>query len=170
MAAVTICRTVCSLPGSSVQGILQAKCWSGLPFPSPGYIPNPGTELRFPKLQVGSLSSEPPGKPGVIVQYVFGLHLWHRVPKIFEISLVIMVKGVSLVIHIKTLSILRGKESESENRSVTSDCLRPHGLYSPWNSLGQNTGVGCLFSSRSFQPRDRTQVSHIEGRFLPTEL
>ena len=28
--------------------------------------------------------------------------------------------------------------------SVMSDCLRPHGLYSPWNSPGQNTGVGSL--------------------------
>ena len=34
-------------------------------------------------------------------------------------------------------------ESESENRSVMSDSLRPHGL-SPWNSPGQNTGVGSL--------------------------
>ena len=25
-----------------------------------------------------------------------------------------------------------------------SDSLRPHGLYSPWNSPGQNTGVGTL--------------------------
>ena len=33
-------------------------------------------------------------------------------------------------------------ESESESRSFVSDSLRPHGLYSPWNSLGQNTGVG----------------------------
>ena len=33
-------------------------------------------------------------------------------------------------------------ESESESRSVMSDSLRPHGLYSPWNSPGQNTGVG----------------------------
>ena len=32
----------------------------------------------------------------------------------------------------------------SESRSVTSECLRPHGLYSPWNSPGQNTGVGSL--------------------------
>ena len=32
----------------------------------------------------------------------------------------------------------------SENRSVMSDSLRPHGLYSPWNSPGQNTGVGSL--------------------------
>ena len=34
---------------------------------------------------------------------------------------------------------------ESESRSVLSDSLRPHGLYSPWNSPGQNTGVGSLF-------------------------
>ena len=33
-------------------------------------------------------------------------------------------------------------ESESEIHSVVSDSLRPHGLYSPWNSPGQNTGVG----------------------------
>ena len=33
---------------------------------------------------------------------------------------------------------------ESESRSVVSDSLRPHGLYSPWNSPGQNTGVGRL--------------------------
>ena len=32
----------------------------------------------------------------------------------------------------------------SESRSVMSDSLRPHGLYSPWNSPGQNTGVGSL--------------------------
>ena len=31
---------------------------------------------------------------------------------------------------------------ESESLSVVSDSLRPHGLYSPWNSPGQNTGVG----------------------------
>ena len=34
--------------------------------------------------------------------------------------------------------------SESESRSVLSDSLGPHRLYSPWNSPGQNTGVGSL--------------------------
>ena len=33
-------------------------------------------------------------------------------------------------------------KSESESRSVVSHSLRPHGLHSPWNSPGQNTGVG----------------------------
>ena len=35
-------------------------------------------------------------------------------------------------------------ELSSESHSVVSDSLRPHGLYSPWNSPGQNTGVGIL--------------------------
>ena len=33
---------------------------------------------------------------------------------------------------------------ESESHSVMFDSLRPHGLYIPWNSLGENTGVGSL--------------------------
>ena len=33
-----------SLPGSSVRGIFWQEYWSGLPFPTPGDIPNPGTE------------------------------------------------------------------------------------------------------------------------------
>ena len=35
-------------------------------------------------------------------------------------------------------------ERESESHSVVSNSLRPHGLYSPWNSPGQNTRVGSL--------------------------
>ena len=35
-------------------------------------------------------------------------------------------------------------ESDSESRSVMSSSLRPHGLYHPWNSPGQNTGMGSL--------------------------
>ena len=44
------------------------------------------------------------------------------------------------------VSLSGDSESESESHSVVSDSLRPHGLYSPWNSTDQNTGVG----SRSF--------------------
>ena len=33
---------------------------------------------------------------------------------------------------------------ESERRSVMSDSLQPHGLYNPWNSPGQKTGVDSL--------------------------
>ena len=37
--------------------------WSGFPFPSPGHLPNPGTEPRCPALQVDFLPAEPQGKP-----------------------------------------------------------------------------------------------------------
>ena len=97
----------------------------------------------------------------------------------------------------------------SESHSVVSDSLRPHVLYRPWSSPGQNTGVGSLSllqrifptqglnpgllhcrlilyqlshkgsprmlgwgaypsSSGSSQPRDRTRVSCIAGRFFTT--
>ena len=60
--------------------------------------------------------------------------------------------------------------SEVKVGSVVSDSLRPHGPYSPWNSPGQNSGVGSLpFSRGSSQPRDRTQVSHIAGGFFTAE-
>ena len=44
-------------------GFPRQEYWSGLPFPSPGDLPNPGIEPGSPALQTDSLPSEPPGKP-----------------------------------------------------------------------------------------------------------
>ena len=41
----------------------KPEYWSGQPFPSPGDLPNPEIELRFPALQADSLPAEPQGKP-----------------------------------------------------------------------------------------------------------
>ena len=41
----------------------RLQYWSGQPFPSPGDLPNPGTEPRSPTLQAASLPAEPQGKP-----------------------------------------------------------------------------------------------------------
>ena len=43
-------------------GFSRQKCWGGLPFPSPGDLPNPGIEPGSPTLQAAALPSEPPGK------------------------------------------------------------------------------------------------------------
>ena len=56
----------CSLPGFmgfSVHGILfmgfsRQEYWSGLPFPSPGDLPDPGIKLGSPALQADSLPTE----------------------------------------------------------------------------------------------------------------
>ena len=46
----------------SMEFLRQEYC-RGLPFPAPGDLPDPGTELRSPALQADSLPAEPPGKP-----------------------------------------------------------------------------------------------------------
>ena len=43
-------------------GFSRQAWWSGLPFPSPGDLPNPGIEAGSPALQADALPSEPPGK------------------------------------------------------------------------------------------------------------
>ena len=44
-------------------GFSRQECWIGLPFPSPGDLPDPGIEPGSATLQVDALPSEPPGKP-----------------------------------------------------------------------------------------------------------
>ena len=72
-------------------GFSRQEYWSGLPFPSPGDLPEPGIEPGCPTMQADSLLSEPPGKPqfqsmesempsmlsGADLQAVFAQHCYH---------------------------------------------------------------------------------------------
>jgi len=57
----------CSPSGSSVHEFSRQEYWSGLSFPSPGDLPDLGSEPGSPALQADSLPSEPPGKPHEIM-------------------------------------------------------------------------------------------------------
>ena len=46
-------------------GFSRQEYWSGLPFPSPEGLPDPGIEPGSPALQADALPSEPPGKPDI---------------------------------------------------------------------------------------------------------
>ena len=50
-------------------GFSRQEYWSGLPYPPPGDLPNPGVKPRSPSLQVDFLPSEPPGNPRVLKNY-----------------------------------------------------------------------------------------------------
>ena len=52
-------------------GFSRQEYWSGLPFPSPGDLPDPGIELRSPALQADALTSEPPGKPLLLFNHQY---------------------------------------------------------------------------------------------------
>ena len=57
-------------------GFSRQEYWSGLPFPSPGDLSNPGIEPRSPALQTDALPSEPLGKP----IYIYNVHaiVWNQ--------------------------------------------------------------------------------------------
>ena len=58
---VTPWMVACQAPSS--MEFSRQEYWSGLPFPSPGDLPNPGIELGSSALQADFLPYEPPGKP-----------------------------------------------------------------------------------------------------------
>ena len=66
----------CSLPGSSVHGIPQARIleWAASPFSRD--LPDPGIEPRSPALQADSLLSEPPGFPSRAQTHVLCISRW----------------------------------------------------------------------------------------------
>ena len=63
---VTLWTVACH--ASPFMGFSRQEHWSGLPFPPPGNLPDPGTELLSPVsplLQADCLTLEPSGKPSV---------------------------------------------------------------------------------------------------------
>ena len=52
-------------------GISRQDYLNGLPFPSPGDLPDPGIEPRSPALQADSLPSQPPGTVKTVSDFIF---------------------------------------------------------------------------------------------------
>ena len=81
-SCLTLCNPVdCSLPGSSVMGFSRQEYWSGLPFPSPEDLPNPGIEQGLLWLlyrQTGSLPLAPPEKTNLHIEAVFCLFIFKK--------------------------------------------------------------------------------------------
>ena len=52
-------------------GYSRQEYWSGLPFPSPGYLPDPGIKPRSRALEADALTSEPAGKQTNTLVFTF---------------------------------------------------------------------------------------------------
>ena len=74
-SVVSVCDPVAYQAPLSMEFSRQ-EYWSGLTFPSPGYLPNPGIKLGSPALQADSLLSEAPGKPTCTINWqLSGTHV-----------------------------------------------------------------------------------------------
>ena len=68
-------------------GFPRQEYWSGLPFPSPRDLPNPGVQTKYPALAGGFFTTEPSGK----LQYAFTYHQNNTLgfvcsPKIYAVT------------------------------------------------------------------------------------
>ena len=96
---------------SPSMGFSRQEYWSGLPFPSPGDLPDPGIEPGSPALQANALTSEPPGKPNCHQFCSF-----RQLPPPLTSLYLIIPGNLPCVLHAKSL------------QRVMSDSLLPHGL------------------------------------------
>ena len=78
-------------------GFSRQEYWSGLPFPSPGDLPNPGIKPRSPSLQADTLTSEPPGKPAE-VHKEGRIHIWKEINLIFFHLVLRWLLGISFLL------------------------------------------------------------------------
>ena len=73
-----------------------------------------------------------------------------------------MISNMPLALEITKITM--GEKGKSESGSVLSNSLRPHGLYSPQNSPGQNTGVGRCSLLQGIFPMQRLDPGHLQCR------
>ena len=159
----------CSPPGSSVHGIFQARIleWVAI---FPGNLPDPGIEPRSSALRADALTSEPQWKPmentslhsASIGLPVLGIsYKWsHAIDGLAE----------QLPPRSTTSGLLRCSRISIPLLMVVSNSLQPHGLYSPWNSPGQNTGMGRLPSPEDLpNPGIKPRSPALQADSLPAE-
>ena len=111
----------CSPPGSPEHGILRQEYWNGLPFPSPGDLPHPGSNPGLLHWQANSLLSEPPGKA-----------LWHCTVFVcvtlstLSFRRTLLLKGYLRVKAHTELMYHSGRETEILVYSVLNSLVRAH--------------------------------------------
>ena len=131
----------------------RQEYWSGLPFPSPGYLPNPGTKARSPSLQADYLFSELQGKPILKILANYMIDTVERKMQYFKEA------SFSFDRHFTKVKVAQSCPTLCDPMDYTV-----HGFLQArileW--------VAFPFSRKSLQSRDRTQVSQIADS-LPAE-
>ena len=121
MSVTQSCPTLCDLMVGTHQappsmGLSRQEYWSGLPFPPPGDLPNPGIEPRSPTLWADSLQSESLEKTvtprnGWLVDIIITMFLIKSNPKVYYSSL----------FWVKMWTIMLAKTLESSSHIALCD-------------------------------------------------
>ena len=143
MKVAQSCLTLCNPWTIQSVEFSRPEYWSGQPFPSPGDLLNSRIKPMSPTLQTDYLPAEPWEKPTCLNEDPTQ----------------------------PNESILQRKRFCLSEVKVTQSCptLWPHRLHSPWNSPGQNTGVGSLSLLQRIFPTQRLNPPALQAESLSAE-
>ena len=153
----------CQAPLS--MGFSRQEYWSGLPFPSPGDLPDPGIEPGSPELQADDLPTELWGKPR------------HTVNCIKDHVSLFPLADRKLAVQWQCIWLYDSKcmcyarlSCFGVSNSVWPHRLQPARLLCPWDSPGKNTGVNCCALLHGIFPVQGSNTSFtcpaLKGRFV----
>ena len=109
-------------------GFSRQKFWSGLPFPSPGDLSDPGIKPGSPALQADFLPSQPPGKPKVLLY----MHYFLPLPcDMAQSSTVTGKKGQTNLGSYHHLCLLISSERAPSSNALTLTSMMASKLQSP---------------------------------------
>ena len=131
-------------------GFPRQEYWSGLPFPSSGYLPNPGIELASPALVSRFFTTEPLGKPNTIYTVTIN-QLLHIIWINFALKYLMMFCYLCslnqiFIFVVHTLDFYSNLKSVQFSCSVVSGSLQPHGLQHTRLPCPSPTPGACLNS------------------------
>ena len=110
-------------------GFSRQEYWSGLPFPSPGDLPDPGTEPRSPALQADALPSERPGKSKSKREYkIYFYHLIIHFKFRVQTCNNLKISLTGLLIHLNLIS----RSSEGKHASYSDYVSKNYFLAQPY--------------------------------------
>ena len=127
-------------------GFSRQEYCSGLPFPSPGDLPNPGIKPGSPALQADALTSEPPGKPGrhpyLTTGKTVALTRWTFVSKVRSLLFNTLTRFVIAFLPRSKHLLISWLQSLSSDFGVQENkvchCFHCFPIYLPWSD-----GTGC---------------------------
>ena len=134
-------------------GFSRQEYWSGLPFPSPEDLPNPGIEPRSPALQADALTSELPGKPTRPFRYDL-----NQIPYHYTVEVINRFKGLDLIERLmnyrrRFMTLYRRQKSRpsprKRNAKKQNGCLRRPYTPTPGCAVIRETGMQLLDSWNS---------------------
>ena len=157
--SLKLCSTLCYDMDCTVHGILQARMLESAAVPFSSGSSPPRNQTRVSCIAGRFFTSWATSEAWYFV-----------IPGILQTFSSLYLLWWPMISDLCSFMIVWRAMKWSESHSVVSDSLWPHGLYSPWNSPGQNIGVGSLYFHQGIFPTQESNWGLLHRRQILYQL